>query len=128
MQLHRSPGRRWEAEKKLCIQAKRPCTTDACPAVVPECDDDCTDCKIHAATCHKCAAAECLSYEEEETTTTPAPLTGGGTCDDVLVNKVKEMLRAEAELKELEQRVAEKKQLIETLKAQIMPDPIPPRK
>ena len=58
----------------------------------------------------------------------PAPLTGGGTCDDVLVNKVKEMLRAEAELKVLEQRVAEKKQLIETLKAQIMPDPIPPRK
>ncbi len=57
-----------------------------------------------------------------------APLTGGGTCDDVLVNKVKEMLRAEAELKDLEQRVVEKKQLIETLKAEIMPDPIPPRK
>ena len=55
-------------------------------------------------------------------------MTGGGTCDDVLVNKVKEMLRAEGELKVLEQRVVEKKQLIETLKAQIMPDPIPPRK
>ena len=55
-------------------------------------------------------------------------MTGGGTCDDVLVNKVKEMLRAEAELKVLEQRVVEKKQLIETLKAEIMPDPIPPRK
>ena len=66
--------------------------------------------------------------DEEETTTSQAPVTGGGTCDDVLVNKVKEMLRAEAELKVLEQRVAEKKQLIETLKAQIMPDPIPPRK
>ena len=103
--------------------------------MVPACDDDCTDCKIHAATCYKCAAAECLSYErereeqdEEETTTTPAPLTGGGTCDDALHNKVKEMLRAEAELKVLEQRVVEKKQLIETLKAEIMPDPIPPRK
>ena len=53
---------------------------------------------------------------------------GRDTCDDVLHNKVKEMIRAEAELKVLEQRVVEKKQLIETLKAEIMPDPIPPRK
>ena len=82
MQLHPSPGRRWEGR-----------LTDA----------------LHSKHSH-------LNFQRP------------GTCDDVLVNKVKEMLRAEAELKELEQRVVEKKQLIETLKAEIMPDPIPPRK
>ena len=114
-----------QAEKKLCIQAKRPCTT-SCPAVVPACGDDCTDCKIHAGSCHKCAAAECLSYEEreeqdeEETTTSQAPATDDGACDAQLHTEMMAIIVAKRELKELETAIEKKKAWIAEVEAKML--------
>ena len=126
------------ADKKMCIQAKRPCVTDACPAVVPDCDDDinCSDCKIHAATCHKCAVAECLSWttttqapatyeereeqDEEDTTTSQAPATDDGACDAQLHTEMMAILVAKRELKELETAVEKKKAWIAEVEAKML--------
>ena len=85
---------------------------------MPDCDDDinCSDCKIHEASCHKCAVAECLSW----TTTSQAPATDDGACDAQLHTEMMAIIVAKRELKELETAVEKKKAWIAEVEAKML--------